>query len=86
MSRDPVDGLERNAWSMFSFMGRGHGGRVIDSPTRLVIESPVQRPPYNGIWRFYDESDRPVQQQAEEFARSDDGSRREPAVGGPPDD
>ena len=29
----PVDDLERNAWSMFSFMGRGPGGRVIDTPT-----------------------------------------------------
>jgi ribosomal protein S18 acetylase RimI-like enzyme len=67
MREDLVVDLERNAWSMFSFMGRGPGGRVTDSPTRLVIESPVQRPPYNGVWRFYDEGGRTVQQQAEEL-------------------
>jgi ribosomal protein S18 acetylase RimI-like enzyme len=67
MKHDPVGDLERNAWSLFSFMGRGPGGRVVDSPTRLVIESPVTRPPYNGIWRFYDEGDRPLQHQAEEL-------------------
>jgi predicted GNAT family acetyltransferase len=64
---DVIGDLERNAWSMFSFMGRGPGGRVVDSPTRLVVESPVPRPPYNGVWRFYDEGDRSLAQQAEEL-------------------
>jgi len=67
MDDDRTRELEQSAWSMFSFMGRGPGGRIVDTPTRLVIESPVPRPPYNGVWRFYDEGDRPLRQQAEEL-------------------
>jgi ribosomal protein S18 acetylase RimI-like enzyme len=58
-----ISELEHSAWSMFSFIGRGPGGRIVDTPTRLVIESPVDRPPYNGVWRFYDEGDRPLRDQ-----------------------
>lgn len=43
--RDPrISELEHSAWSMFSFMGRGPAGRIVDTPTRLVIETPVHRP------------------------------------------
>ncbi len=62
-----ISELEHSAWSMFSFIGRGPGGRMIDTPTRLVIETPVARPPYNGVWRFYDEGDRPLRDQMEEL-------------------
>jgi len=62
-----ISELEHSAWSMFSFMGRAPGGRMIDTPTRLVIETPVARPPYNGVWRFYDEGDRPLRDQVEEL-------------------
>ncbi len=33
-------------------------------PTRLVIETPVARPPYNAVMRFYDEGDQPLRDQA----------------------
>jgi GNAT superfamily N-acetyltransferase len=59
-----ISELEHSAWSMFSFMGRGPGGRLIDTATRLVIETPVTRPPYNAVMRFYDEGDRPLRDQA----------------------
>lgn len=59
--------LEVSAWSMFSILGSGTSGQVVDTPTRLVIETPVPRPPYNAVWRFYDEGDRPLQQQVEEL-------------------
>jgi predicted N-acetyltransferase YhbS len=65
MTNARISELEHSAWSMFSFMGRGPGGRILDTPTRLVIETPVDRPPYNGVWRFYDEGDRPLRDQAE---------------------
>ncbi len=59
--------LELNAWSMFSIMGLGTGGRLIDTPTRLVTEAPVPKPPYNAVLRFYDEEDRPLAEQAREL-------------------
>jgi ribosomal protein S18 acetylase RimI-like enzyme len=67
MVTDQINDLERSAWSMFASTGLGPGGRVVDTPTRLVVESPVPRPPYNGVWRFLDEGDRPLRQQAEEL-------------------
>ena len=67
MDDDLIRELEHSAWNMFSFTGRGRGGRIVDTPTRLVIESPVRVPPYNGVWRFYDEGDRPLRQQAQEL-------------------
>ncbi len=60
-----ISELEHSAWSMFSFMGRGPGGRLVDTATRLVIETPVARPPYNAVLRFHDEGDRPLRDQAE---------------------
>jgi len=65
MTSSQISELEHSAWSMFSFMGRGPGGRVVDTPTRLVIETPVDRPPYNAVLRFHDEGDRPLRDQAE---------------------
>lgn len=67
MTTDRIHDLERSPWEMFSFMGHGPGGRVLDTPTRLVIESPVPRPPYNAVFRFYDEGDRPLRDQAVEL-------------------
>ena len=49
---------------MFSIMGRGAGGRLVDTATRLVTEAPVPQPPYNAVLRFRDEGDRPLRQQA----------------------
>jgi ribosomal protein S18 acetylase RimI-like enzyme len=63
---DAVRELEASVWSMFSILGWGTGGRVLDTPTRLVVETPVPRPPYNTVWRFYDEGDRPLAHQVDE--------------------
>jgi predicted N-acetyltransferase YhbS len=65
MTISAISELESSLWSMFSFMGRGPEGCVVDTPTRLVIETPVDRPPYNGIWRFHDEGDRPLRDQVQ---------------------
>jgi hypothetical protein len=46
MTNAPISELEHSAWSISSFTGRGPGGRIVDTPTRLVIETPVERPPY----------------------------------------
>jgi ribosomal protein S18 acetylase RimI-like enzyme len=64
---EAVAALEGNAWTMFSVLGTGEGGRVIDTPTRLVVEAPIPQPPHNGVWRFYDEADRPLRQQVAEL-------------------
>ena len=48
-------------------MGRGAGGRLVDTATRLVTEAPVPQPPYNAVLRFRDEEDRPLRQQAIEL-------------------
>lgn len=59
--------LEQNMWSMFSIMGLGTGGRLVDTPTRLVTEAPVPQPPYNAVLRFHDEGDQPLREQAVEL-------------------
>lgn len=65
---DPaVRDLECNLWSMFSIMGLGTDGRLVDTATRLVTEAPVPQPPYNAVLRFRDEGDRPMRQQAVEL-------------------
>ncbi len=65
---DPaVRDLERNLWSMYSIMGLGAGGRLVDTVTRLVTEAPVPQPPYNAVLRFRDEGDRPLRQQVVEL-------------------
>jgi ribosomal protein S18 acetylase RimI-like enzyme len=67
MGDQAIHDLEQNAWSMFSIMGLGTGGRLIDTPTRLVTEAPVPQPPYNAVLRFHDEGDRPLRDQAREL-------------------
>ena len=65
--RDLVAALEQSAWSIFSRFGRGEGASVIDTPTRLVLETPVPQAPYNSVLRFYDEGDRPLEMQVGEL-------------------
>ena len=67
MSSDEVMSLERNAWSMFAMLGSGPGGRVVDSPHRLIIETPVPQPPYNMVARFLDDGDQPITSQVDEI-------------------
>lgn len=62
-----IEALERNAWSMFAELGRGPGGSVMDTPTRLVVTTPIPQPPYNAVWRFYSEPDRPLTDQVGEL-------------------
>lgn len=62
-----VRDLEHNMWSMFSIMGCGTGGRLVDTATRLVTEAPVPQPPYNAVLRFYDEGGRSLREQAAEL-------------------
>lgn len=47
--------LEESVWGLFSHLGRGDGGSVVDTPTRLVLRSPVRQAPYNGVFRFLDD-------------------------------
>lgn len=63
-SDEAIGALETNVWSLGRAIGSGPGGRVTDSDTRLVVETPVAKPPYNGVWRFYDEGDAPLDEQA----------------------
>ncbi len=60
---DAVRALETNCWTMFSILGAGPGGRVTDTPHRLVIESPLPQPPYNSVMRFYDDGSAPLRDQ-----------------------
>ncbi|MEM7135141.1 MAG: GNAT family N-acetyltransferase [Myxococcota bacterium] len=60
----PVTALEDNLWSLGRALGSGRDGRVIDTETRLVIHTPVRSPPYNGVWRFFDEGDASLLEQA----------------------
>jgi hypothetical protein len=62
-----IDALERNAWSLFGQLGSGEGGTITDTPTRLVVETPVPQPPYNTVWRFYAEPSRPLANQVAEL-------------------
>lgn len=68
-SQDAVSALESNAWTMFAILGAGPGGTVTDTPTRLVVQSPVPQPPYNIVLRFHDEGDRPLRQQVAEVLK-----------------
>jgi len=65
--RDLVAALEQSAWSIFSRFGRGEGASVIDTPTRLVLETPVPQAPYNSVLRFYNERNRPLDMQVGEL-------------------
>lgn len=62
-----VAALEDSAWSVWKAIGTGPGGVVRDTPTRLIVETPVPQPPYNTVHRFYDEGDRPVGRQIAEI-------------------
>lgn len=57
--------LEANLWSLGRDLGSGRDGRVIDTETRLVVHTPVRNPPYNGVWRFFDEGDVSLVEQAD---------------------
>lgn len=58
-----IDALEANAWSLYAALGTGPGGNVVNTPSRLLLETPVRQPPYNMLLRFYDEGDRSVDEQ-----------------------
>ncbi|MFV1991190.1 MAG: GNAT family N-acetyltransferase, partial [Acidimicrobiales bacterium] len=64
---DAVAALEANVCSMFGILGTGSGGHLLDTPTRLVYESPVPQAPYNAVFRFYDDGDRPIGLQVQEL-------------------
>lgn len=64
---EAVAGLENNIWSMFAQFGRVDPGRLIETPTRLVLETDVAKPPYNTVLRFYDEGDRSIDAQVHEL-------------------
>ncbi len=49
-----VEALERGAWSMYGRFGRGPGALLTDTPTRLLVGTPVSQPPYNTVFRFLD--------------------------------
>ncbi len=66
---EAVAALETNAWSMFAQFGHVDPGRLIDTPTRLVLETDVPKPPYNTVFRFYDEGDRSIDAQVHELPR-----------------
>ncbi len=55
--------LEANAWSMFSILGAGTGGSIVDTPERLVVQAPLPPPPYNAVLRFLDDGTGPLTDQ-----------------------
>jgi ribosomal protein S18 acetylase RimI-like enzyme len=61
-----VDALERHFWSMWGPLGSGPGGRLTDSPTRLLVETPLPQPPYNSVLRFLDDGTSGLQAQVDE--------------------
>ncbi len=61
-----IDALERHFWSMWGPLGSGPGGRLTDSPTRLLVETPVPQPPYNSVLRFLDDGTSELQAQVDE--------------------
>lgn len=64
---DAVAALESNMWSMMAQFGRVSPGRLIETPTRLVLETDISKPPYNTVLRFYDEGDRSIEAQVHEL-------------------
>lgn len=65
-----VASLEANVWSMFSILGAGTGGSILDTPARLVVEAPLPQPPYNAVLRFRDDGTGPLAEQvAREWVR-----------------
>ena len=62
-----IEALETNLWSMYRILGAGQGGTITDTPDRLVVESPVPRPPYNTVLRFRGDGDRPLRDRVDEI-------------------
>ncbi len=62
---DAVEALEANFWSMFRILGSGPGGKIVDTPGRLIVESPLPQPPYNSVLRFRGEGDQPLQHEVD---------------------
>lgn len=65
--QDAVQALEANLWSMFRVLGCGPGGAIIDTPNRLIVESPPPQPPYNSVLRFRGEGDEPLESEVGEI-------------------
>jgi ribosomal protein S18 acetylase RimI-like enzyme len=61
-----IGALERNLWSMWRALGNCPGGRVTDSPTRLLVETPLPQAPYNSVFRFLDDGTRGLQEQVDD--------------------
>lgn len=61
-----IDALERHFWSMWGPLGNGPGGRLTDTRTRLLVETPVPQPPYNTVLRFLDDDTSGLQAQVDE--------------------
>jgi GNAT superfamily N-acetyltransferase len=59
--------LERNLWTFFAVLGTGSEGSVLDTPTRLVTRAPIKQPPYNGVWRFFDEGTGTIAEQVDDL-------------------
>lgn len=65
-----IASLEANLWSMYSILGAGTGGSILDTPDRLVVEAPLPQPPYNTVLRFRDDGTGPLSEQvAKEWIR-----------------
>lgn len=65
-----IASLEANAWSMFTILGAGTGGSILNTPERLVVEAPLPQPLYNLVLRFLDDGTGPLAEQvAREWAR-----------------
>jgi ribosomal protein S18 acetylase RimI-like enzyme len=76
---EAVAALETNIWSMMAQFGRVAPGRLLETPTRLVLETDVAKPPYNTVLRFYDEGDRSIDAQVHELVARFDGRACTPA-------
>jgi len=62
--------LATNICAMFSILGVGTAGSILDTPERLVVEAPLPQPPYNAVLRFRDDGAGPLTEQvAKERAR-----------------
>ena len=70
---DAIRPLEEAVWGLFSHLGRGDGGSVVDTPGRLIVRSPVRQAPYNGVYRFLDDGRPMADQVSETLAMFDPG-------------
>lgn len=62
--------LEAHFWSMWAPLGGGSQGFLVDTPTRLLVGSPIPQPPYNSVFRFLDDGSASLQQQVDEVLES----------------